>query len=547
MSDSVTNLVGNAEPRTAAAAGFQNAKVPLSDLFANVLDKTTFADRMLPQSDFGLARAAERDYEVRQDIRDEDQDHADARPADDTSEEVRDTDERSQDSDDSEAESQTDEQPQDDGLSDDPQFSAESSEDSLLALNAAAHNTEHPALTVQPNSVSGVELQSKADGAAAGQARAIVTGGDHQAAAQSTAKADNAHALGQDAMARANAALSNNQSGANGQKADAATVKAGPTVEAAAGEKPQSSGAPVLAQSQGAAEGDADGLVASFEKHALLLRAGAKRAAELHHMKIRLVAHRDAIKEAISQSSAGSNTSQTQTAASGAKPSVEITTSATPPAAAALEGPTARPASLFNAQTAGTLPGQAGANGSPTLAIGDTVGNGVEQSTASADRPAMTSNASRGLNLRPTSSLPTYQPAEQVKVHIQPLVKSESDRIQVKLSPASLGRVEVMLEVSPDKVVHAIVYAEKPETLDMLERDARVLQQAFEEAGMKFDSDNLMFKHGQSGDSDAELKDGSASTQNGASAEGDGSEAGETAANEQPSRRQHDGMLDLEI
>ena len=103
-----------------------------------------------------------------------------------------------------------------------------------------------------------------------------------------------------------------------------------------------------------------------------------------------------------------------------------------------------------------------------------------------------------------------------MKVHIQQLVKSDSDRIQVKLSPASLGRVEVTLEMGPDKTVQAIVYAERPETLDMLERDARVLQRAFEEAGMKFDSEGLMFKHGQSGDANTELADGSTSSANGA-------------------------------
>ncbi len=78
----------------------------------------------------------------------------------------------------------------------------------------------------------------------------------------------------------------------------------------------------------------------------------------------------------------------------------------------------------------------------------------------------------------------------------------------------------------------------------MLERDARVLQQAFEEAGMKFDSDGLTFKHGQSGDADPELAEGSAEADGGTADDGD-AEAG--TADDQPRRRQHDGMLDLEI
>ncbi len=575
MSDSVTNLVGNAEPRTVAASGFQNAEVPLSDLFADVLNKNTFVERLLSQSEFGLTRAAERDYEVRQEDYNAEQDRADSEPSDDTSAEVRDSDDRSQDGDDRSQDGeeadfgkQTVDQQQDDGASVSQQISAVVLEGSLPAFNATANNPQKPGLSVQPNSASDVELQLKDAGPAPGQPRVIITRGEIQAAAHDTA--NSAHARGQDTTARATSALGNNLSGANAQQPDAAVMKSGPdldaaslktgpnpdaavakpglNVDAAAVDKPQTNGGPALPQTQTAIEADAERLGTSLEKHTLLIRAGAKRAAELHYMKIRLSAHRDAIKKAIAQSTAGSNGAQPQNATSSAgKPTIEVTTSATPPAAAALDGPPARPAALFNSPTPGSLPGQSGVNGSPSLATGETAGNGVEQSTAAADRQVMTSNSTRGLGLRPTPAQPTYQPAEQVKVHIQQLVKSGTDRIQVRLSPASLGRVEVALEMTPDKVVQAIVYAEKPETLDMLERDARVLQQALEEAGFKLNSDGLLFKHGQSGNADAELADGPGSPGTDDPADADGSDADESAASDQPHRRQHDGVLDLEI
>ncbi len=574
MSDTVTNLAGNAEPRTAAAAGFQNARVPLSELFADVLDKTAFADRMFSQSDFGLTRAEERDYELRQDIYNTDRDRTDAEPPDDTTAEVRDSDDQSdgddqsRDSAEAETETQAEEQPQVDDVLESPEVLAAALESSPLATGAAAHETQKPGLTVDPNFASGVELQSMAASLTAGQSRVIITRGEIQAGAHTTA--NTANAFGQDTAMQANSALAKIQSGANGQQPDAATLKSGPkvdgattnsglnanaaaaktgpNVDAAAADKPQTKDGPVLPQAQAAVKGDAEGLGTPLERHTLLVRAGAKRAAELHNMKVRLSAHRDAIKKAISQSSARSNGAQPQSATSNAgKPSIEITTSATPPAPAAYDGPAARPATLFNLPTFGTLPGQAGVNGSSNLAIGETVGNGSEQSTVAADRQTMTSNSLRGLGLRPTPAQPAYQPAEQVKVHIQQLAKSGADRIQIKLSPASLGRVEVTLEVSPDKAVQAIVYVEKPETLDMLERDARVLQQALEEAGMKLDSDGLMFKHGQSGNADAEFADSTEQTENGGALDGEDSDAGETATNDQPSRRRHDGMLDLEI
>jgi hypothetical protein len=544
MSDSVTNLVGNTEQRAAATTAYQNAKVPLSDLFSNVLNKTSFADQMLPNSDFGLARAAERDFEVGRDAHAEDHDRAEADSVDDGSVEVRDDDDRSHEGDDAESETQTDEQPQDEGATDAQQVADVSTEDALLALNAAASGTEKTGLTVQPNAASGVELQAKGDGTAADKARAILTQGETKAAANNTAHTDKAQALGQDATARANAALANNQANATGLKADAVEAKAGPTLDTAAADKSQASTSAVPTQTHGTADGDTDGMNAALEKHALLIRDGAQRAAELHEMKIRVMAHRDAIKKAIVQSTAGA---QAQTTAPGAnKPSIEITTTITPPAPAAIDGPAARPATLFNSAAPGTLPGQAG-NGSTTMAIGDSVGNGTNQLASVADRQPMTASSTQGLNTRPVPSQPAYQPAEQVKVHIQQLVKSDTDRIQIKLSPASLGKVEVTLEVSPDKAVQAIVYAEKPETLDMLERDARVLQQAFEEAGMKFDQDSLMFKHGQSGNSQTELAEDSGSSENGAEMDGEDSDSGDIPANEQPNRRQHDGMLDLEI
>ena len=400
MSDTVTNLVGNADPRTTPSAGFQKAQVPLSDLFADVLNKTNFADRMLPQSDLGLARAVERDYEARPDIYNDDQDRADVLSADDASADARETDERSQDSGGAEAdEDPSGGQPQDDGTSDTTQFSETFSDDALLALNAATNNAQTPGLTNQPNAASGVELRAKTDGATGDQARAIINRGEIQATARHTANADKAGALGQDAMARANAKLGNSQAGASGQNTDAASGKSGPSVDAVATDKPQTQNGPLLTQSSGASDADTDGVGSLLEKHTLLIRAGAKRAAELHQMKIRLVAHRDAIKKVIAQSTAGSTGTQAKTTTLGVdKPSIEVSTSATPPAAA---GPTARPAALFNISTPGNNPGQAGATGFSNAAIGDSAGNVVDQPTGAPDRQTMTSNVARGLVPRP--------------------------------------------------------------------------------------------------------------------------------------------------
>ena len=66
-------------------------------------------------------------------------------------------------------------------------------------------------------------------------------------------------------------------------------------------------------------------------------------------------------------------------------------------------------------------------------------------------------------------------------------------RITIKLNPEDLGKVDVKLELGKDGLVRATISAEKPETLDMLQRDSRVLEKALQEAGLKTDQQSLAF------------------------------------------------------
>ncbi len=56
---------------------------------------------------------------------------------------------------------------------------------------------------------------------------------------------------------------------------------------------------------------------------------------------------------------------------------------------------------------------------------------------------------------------------------------------QIRLDPAELGRVEVRLEIGEDKSVSAKVVVERVDTMQLLQRDARTLERAFEQAGLK--------------------------------------------------------------
>ncbi|GIK99694.1 MAG: hypothetical protein BroJett029_39030 [Alphaproteobacteria bacterium] len=84
-------------------------------------------------------------------------------------------------------------------------------------------------------------------------------------------------------------------------------------------------------------------------------------------------------------------------------------------------------------------------------------------------------------------------PADQVAVQIQRAVSEGASRITVQLKPAELGSIEVQLDFAQDGRVSASVLADRPETLDLLQRDARQLERALQDAGLKTDGGSLSF------------------------------------------------------
>jgi flagellar hook-length control protein FliK len=91
---------------------------------------------------------------------------------------------------------------------------------------------------------------------------------------------------------------------------------------------------------------------------------------------------------------------------------------------------------------------------------------------------------------------------EQVAVHVQRALREGTGKISIQLSPAELGRVEVKLEIDEDKRVTAAVTVERASTLELLQRDARNLERALHDAGLKMDGGALSFSLGQSSDQD---------------------------------------------
>jgi flagellar hook-length control protein FliK len=100
----------------------------------------------------------------------------------------------------------------------------------------------------------------------------------------------------------------------------------------------------------------------------------------------------------------------------------------------------------------------------------------------------------------PQAAVQTARPAveipasfEQVAMHLQKAAGEGLDRINIHLRPAHMGRIGVQLEVSADGRVMAVIAADRPETLDLLQRDARSLERALQDAGLRADSGSLSF------------------------------------------------------
>ena len=116
----------------------------------------------------------------------------------------------------------------------------------------------------------------------------------------------------------------------------------------------------------------------------------------------------------------------------------------------------------------------------------------------------------------PIVQKPIAQPAtNQVFVQLTKAVQNGQNKITVQLRPEELGRVEVKLDIAGDGRVKAMVMADKPETLDLLQKDSRVLERALQEAGLKTDNNSLSFNlQGREGNGHAHLSTNAGASSN---------------------------------
>ncbi len=104
----------------------------------------------------------------------------------------------------------------------------------------------------------------------------------------------------------------------------------------------------------------------------------------------------------------------------------------------------------------------------------------VERPNVSLPTPATVPEPARA-----TPALPVVQaPLAAVPIEVALKAMAGVTRFEIRLDPAELGRVDVRLEIEGGEV-RAHVSVDRVETLALLQRDARTLERAFEQAGLK--------------------------------------------------------------
>ncbi len=84
-------------------------------------------------------------------------------------------------------------------------------------------------------------------------------------------------------------------------------------------------------------------------------------------------------------------------------------------------------------------------------------------------------------------------PQTQIALQIAKAIPQGIDRLSVQLHPAELGAVQIQLDFAEDGHVSALITAERPETLDLLQRDSRALAQSLSDTGLELENGGLSF------------------------------------------------------
>jgi flagellar hook-length control protein FliK len=139
-------------------------------------------------------------------------------------------------------------------------------------------------------------------------------------------------------------------------------------------------------------------------------------------------------------------------------------------------------------------------------------------------------------------------PGAQIGLQIARSLANGVERLTVHLNPAELGSVDIQLNFEDSGRLTAQIVAERPETLELLQRDSRLLERSLGDNGLRLTNDGLSFSLKQ----DQQQQQAGQQFQQRSDTRQTALEAGQTyddtpAAADQPQTRRVDGLRLLDI
>lgn len=116
-------------------------------------------------------------------------------------------------------------------------------------------------------------------------------------------------------------------------------------------------------------------------------------------------------------------------------------------------------------------------------------------SNAVAPNFAMTAQINAPVQVQTQHAAETVRnvPVAELAVEIATRAGKGERRFEIRLDPPELGRIDVRLEIDSKGNTTTKLIVERAETLDMLQRDARGLEKALQNAGLKTDAGGMQF------------------------------------------------------
>ena len=138
-----------------------------------------------------------------------------------------------------------------------------------------------------------------------------------------------------------------------------------------------------------------------------------------------------------------------------------------------------------------------GGDSSSVSATSSATSNGTAlsdlQSVGNTTQSQSTPSVTVRVGTLPGQSTPTQIPAMTIALQVARNLQKGINRFDIRLDPAEMGKIDVRMEVKKDGNVAAHLMVERPETLQLLRRDASALQQALNDAGLQANADSLSF------------------------------------------------------